>query len=91
MNRRQPYKPIWIRLSLTMCLAAPSGVVFAQGSVTFTDITATSGISYARTPSTRNATVIQFRNNSLTTPVNFFDLGGTPMRDRGFPGVALLD
>ncbi len=68
----------------------------AQGTVTFSDLSADdacSGLdSYERVASERNQIATTWQQNSLTAPMNFFDMVfNTPLRPRGMPGVAVFD
>ena len=74
----------------TLALIGTQSTASAQ-NVTFTDVTSSTGISYARTPSTRNATAISFREGSLIVPMTPMDIPLAPMRNPGIPGVAIFD
>lgn len=92
MSRQAPV----LTLGLLSCLALlPSPDAHASSPVTFTDIapSPSSGLSsYQRTPSARHADMVQFLQDSLTTPVAPpDDIIITPMRHRGIPGVAIFD
>ena len=90
MTSRFSMKSIALMSSAVALMCLPAGIVSAQG-VTFTDVTASTGVTYARTPSLRDAGNTSFLQDSLITPATFFDLVQAPMRGRGIPGVALLD
>ena len=81
--------------STVIFIAIANALSYSQAhaqNVTFTDVTNSSGVVYARTPSIRNATAINFRLGSQAIPVTPLDIpAGSPMRNRGIPGVALFD
>ncbi|MFO0611615.1 MAG: FG-GAP-like repeat-containing protein [Polyangiaceae bacterium] len=67
----------------------------ADGSIAMVDLdttcTTTGLESYHRAPSPRNAIAEQKQQQSLTTPMVFFDIFDTPLRPRGMPGIAVFD
>jgi enediyne biosynthesis protein E4 len=90
-NRR-----LWNRGGLACLLAAgmaaSSGAAYADGGVTFTNISPGAGITYERfgTPA-READQNSFLSAPLPLPIGFSVLAETPQKPRGAPGVALFD
>ena len=71
-----------IRASVALaCLVCMPPMAWAQGA-TFEEVTAETGIGYARTPSARHADVVALREASLVTPVTPLDVIDFPIPSR---------
>src|SRR5262245_60644617 len=81
-------------LLLALTIVASSGVAFADGGVTFTNVSGSTGITYERFPTpVRDADQQAFYAAGLPFPpgVTFPILAETPQKPRGAPGVIVLD
>ena len=100
MDKNRKAEPAGTRQLVSLVVAGlmlmTGAPLFADGGVTFTDVAATSGIDYARVPSTRAQIRDEIVTGALTTPIPIPDFITTvrpnsPQKGRGAPGVALLD
>ena len=71
---------------------AASGALYADGGVTFTNISPTAGITYQRfeTPD-REAIQQAYYTNGIPVPAPPGLLASTPQKPRGAPGIGLFD
>ncbi len=85
-------RSVWAGGALALLVAAsPAAAVGVDGGVTFIDIASSNGAVYERELSPTRDTVRQALNLSSPIPTPLWRMAASPMKERGLPGVALLD
>lgn len=85
-------RSVWAGGALALLVAAsPAAAVGVDGGITFIDIAPTNGAVFERQLSPTRHAVRQGIDLSSPIPAPIWSMASSPMKERGLPGVALLD